>query len=105
MATIMKINFLFLFVFIVLLIGCKKVDEDESLSRIPRDFDGNIYSTVTIGTQTWTVENLRTSKYSNGDPIIHFKNDEIPPYSPDKAGAWTSYKDDTQNDLVFGKYY
>lgn len=33
------------------------------------DFDGNTYKTITIGGQEWMAENLRTSHYSNGDPI------------------------------------
>lgn len=42
------------------------------------DGDGNKYDTVVIGTQTWLTENLKTTKYINGDPI---------PYLPDNT-AW-----------------
>ncbi|GAB1444441.1 MAG: hypothetical protein KF860_07080 [Cyclobacteriaceae bacterium] len=33
------------------------------------DGDDNLYTTVTIGTQVWLKENLKTTKYTNGDII------------------------------------
>ena len=49
---------------IVLFPSCTKEDDN-----IIRDIDGNVYTSVTIGTQVWMVENLKTTRYRNGDLI------------------------------------
>ena len=40
------------------------------------DIDGNKYNVVTIGYQCWTQENLKVSKYRNGDVIPNIVNNE-----------------------------
>jgi uncharacterized protein (TIGR02145 family) len=44
------------------------------------DADGNVYTTIVVGTLIWSVENLRTTKYNDGTPI---------PHAPDKV-QWNS---------------
>jgi uncharacterized protein (TIGR02145 family) len=59
--------FLFLVCFTV---GC--TNEETILPQVKgivTDIDGNVYRTITIGTQTWMVDNLRTTRYNNGDTI------------------------------------
>jgi uncharacterized protein (TIGR02145 family) len=53
------------FVF-VLSNSCKKT---EDTSPAVTDKDGNVYKTVSIGNQVWMAENLKTTKYLNGDLI------------------------------------
>lgn len=38
------------------------------------DIDGNVYKTITIGKYTWIAENLRVSRFRNGDPIPYLND-------------------------------
>ena len=48
--------------------GCGQQENACGVATVT-DFDGNVYNTVGIGSQCWMAENLRTTHYSNGDPI------------------------------------
>jgi len=52
---------------IINLCGCKT--NEPTLTNTVTDIDGNIYHTVEIGTQTWMIENLKTTKYNDGTSI------------------------------------
>ncbi len=40
------------------------------------DIDGNLYKTVRYGDQIWTVENLRTTRYNDGNEILYVGGNE-----------------------------
>ena len=50
-------------------VGCSD-DDTEPDSNIVTDIDSNEYKTVIIGNQEWMAENLRVTRYNNGDAIL-----------------------------------
>ena len=50
---------------------------DSKCGLNPIRFDGFDYTTVQIGSQCWFADNLRTTRYSNGDRITELSNVEL----------------------------
>ncbi len=67
------------------------------------DIDGNIYETVQIGSQIWMKENLRTTKYANGDVIPNVTDGNQ--WSNLTTGAWSCYSNNNQIQNLFGNLY
>lgn len=67
------------------------------------DIDGNVYKTVKIGNQIWMAENLKTTRYNDGNPIpnIIYNNE----WNNLKTGAFCYYNDEYSNNSVYGKLY
>jgi uncharacterized protein (TIGR02145 family) len=67
------------------------------------DVDGNVYQTVTIGTQVWMAENLKATHYSNGDSIPEVTDSSD--WVALTTGAWCNYNNDTSNVSTYGRLY
>jgi uncharacterized protein (TIGR02145 family) len=71
--------------------------------NIVTDIDGNVYHTITIGTQVWMVENLKTTKYRNGDLICNVTDNAV--WVSFTTGAYCNYNNDTNNSASYGMLY
>ena len=67
------------------------------------DIDGNVYHTVTIGTQVWMVENLKVTRFRNGDPIP--KVTENAEWDRLLSAAYCDYDDTISNVATYGRLY
>lgn len=68
------------------------------------DIDGNVYHIVTIGTQDWMVENLKTTKYRDGTPILNITDNTA--WAQLTTGAYCWYNNDaTTHKSTYGALY
>jgi uncharacterized protein (TIGR02145 family) len=67
------------------------------------DIDGNVYQTVTIGTQVWMAENLKVTHYRNGEAIPNV-TDNTTWYNL-TTGAYCEYNNDLNNVATYGRLY
>lgn len=69
------------------------------------DIDGNHYAVVKIGTQTWMAENLRVTKYNNGDFISTMNTSDS--WKTLNQGAQCSFNNTQNKDTImkYGRLY
>lgn len=84
---------------VLLFYSCEK----DKNSGLPTDGDGNEYDTVAIGTQVWLTENLKTTKYINGDPIPLITDNTT--WTTFDRGAYCWYNNDPDYKNTYGALY
>jgi hypothetical protein len=67
------------------------------------DNDGNVYKTVTIGTQVWMAENLKTTKYNDGTAIPNIT--VVATWVAATTGAYSDYSNTPANSTTYGRLY
>jgi uncharacterized protein (TIGR02145 family) len=98
MKTSFRVVIIFLLVFLIH--SCKK-----EVDNVIKDIDGNTYKSVTIGKQVWMVENLKTTKYDNGD-LIGTTNPATLDISSELAPKYQwAYYGDESNVNAYGRLY
>lgn len=88
---------------LILFSSCKKQEIKEVQKETVTDIDGNVYNTVTIGNQIWMTENLKVTRYRNGDPILKITNQTD--WQNANTGAYCSYNNVDSNSKTYGYLY
>jgi uncharacterized protein (TIGR02145 family) len=87
--------------------SCGKDDSGNTSDEITfgtmADQDGNSYKTVTIGTQTWMAENLKTTTYNDGAAIPYVSSTSD--WGDNRTGAYCYYNNSASNGSKYGFLY
>jgi len=79
------------------------VIDDAADPNTVTDIDGNVYQTVTIGTQVWMAENLKVTRYRNNDAIPEITSSST--WSSLTTGAYCEYNNNESNVATYGRLY
>ena len=90
---------------LIIMAGCKKTTPHfyPVAPVVVYDIDSNAYHTVTIGSQAWLVENLRTTRYRNGDSISLVTDSAG--WAATTTGAYCNYWNLMANVADYGRLY
>jgi len=94
-----------IFIAVLLLLSCSK-DKSPLISSdliTIKDIDGNTYKTIKIGDQLWMAENLKVTRYRNGDVIPNATDSSE--WSNFTSGAYCSYHNNDNNVATYGLLY
>jgi uncharacterized protein (TIGR02145 family) len=91
--------------------NCKKASNNDDNNENPgwlncgtvTDIDGNIYETITIGTQCWMKSNLKVTHYRNGDQITFVTS--YSEWSNITTGAYCNLNHESSNSIIYGRLY
>ena len=67
------------------------------------DADGNVYTTININNQVWTVENLKTTKYRDGTLIPNVTDDTL--WATQTTGAYCDFHNQDSTADTYGRLY
>ncbi len=109
-------SFVIMGLVLVITNGCKKDSNSNDSSKnggiifnpdltygTVTDVEGNVYKTITIGTQTWMAENLKTTKYRDGTAIPNMADNTL--WNNLSTGAYCDYGNNPDNSKTYGKLY
>lgn len=89
--------------FLSVLFQCERKMVTETAGDTIEDIDGNHYAIVQIGDQWWMAENLKVTRYRNGDPVPYL------PFGQEwwnlSEGAYGIYDDQSANIKRYGCLY
>jgi len=88
---------------LILTNSCTKSYNNVNMPATVTDIDGNVYHTIRIGTQIWMVENLKTTKYRNGNPIPNVTDSTA--WNNLTTAAYCHYNNDANNSTTYGFLY
>jgi len=92
----------FFILFVIISIIASSCEKDEDNGTIT-DIDGNVYHTIKIGSQVWMVENLRVTRFNNGEPIELVSMKKSALSWPTPLYCW--YNNDPANKEKYGALY